>query len=144
MARFQEELPNDLIKAFEGLEKDCESIFGEMVQAGAKTVYNNVQKNMSRAFKSTKSLQQGLKMTKIYKTPTDDGINVFVGFYGYVKDSKPTDRHPYGTPIPLIAMAREYGTSRGAAKKPFLRQSFKQKEIEKAMLEVQKKHIKDD
>ena len=144
MARFETELPNDLIKEFEGLEKDCTKIFGEMVEAGAKAVHKNVLANMKKSFKSTKSLEQGLKITKIYKTPSDDGINVYVGFYGYVKGSKPTKRHPYGKPIPLIAMAREYGTSRGEAKKPFLRKSFKQKEIEQVMKQVQDKYIEGD
>lgn len=144
MAKFQAELPNDLIKEFEGLEKDCTKIFGEMVEAGARAVHKNVLANLSKSFKSTSSLLQGLKITRVYKTPSDDGINVYVGFYGYVKGSKPTKRHPYGTPIPLIAMAREYGTSRGEAKKPFLRKSFKQAEIEKAMKEVQGRYIEGD
>ena len=144
MARFQTELPNDLIKEFEGLEKDCKKIFGEMVEAGARMVHKNVVANMSKSFKTTKSLEQGLRITKIYETPSDDGINVHIGFYGYDKDSKPTPRHPYGTPIPLIAMAREYGTSSGEEKKPFFRKSFKKTQIEQAMKQVQDKYIKGD
>lgn len=142
MARFKDELPNDLIKELEKLGNECEKMIGEMTQAGAKVAYKLIKSNMATAFKSTKSLEQGLKITKVYKTPSDDGINTYVGFYGYVKGSKSTERHPYGTPIPLIAMAREYGTSRGEAKKPFLRKSFKKKEIEQAMLQVQNKYIK--
>jgi hypothetical protein len=144
MARFQAELPNDLIQVFENLETNCADIFGEMVEAGAKTVYNNVVNYMKKSFKSTKSLEEGLKITSVYRTPSDDGINVFIGFYGYVKGSQPTKRHPYGKPIPLIAMAREYGTSQGEAKKPFFRKSFKVKAIEQAMQEVQDKYIKDE
>lgn len=144
MAKFQTELPNDLIKEFEGLEKECTEIFGEMVEAGARAVHQNVLSNMSKAFKSTGSLTKGLKVTRIYKTPSDDGINVHIGFYGYVPDSPRTSRHPYGTPIPLIAMAREYGTSRGEAKKPFFRKSFKKAQIEQAMKQVQDKYIKGD
>ena len=144
MARFKEELPNDLIKEIEKLGNDCEKMFGEMTQAGANVTYKLIKSNMSKSFSSTKSLEQGLKITKVYKTPSDDGINTHIGFYGYVEGSKPTKRHPKGTPIPLIAMAREYGTSRGEAKKPFMRQSFKKKEIEQAMLKVQDKYIKGD
>lgn len=144
MARWHSELPNDLIKEFEGLEKDCTKIFGEMVEAGARAVHKNVINNLKKAFKSTEKLEQGLKITKIYKTPSDDGVNVFVGFFGYVPNSPKTKRHPYGTPIPLIAMAREFGTSSGERKKPFLRQSFKKKEIEQAMQSVQDKYIKGD
>lgn len=143
MAKFKAELPNDLIKEFEGLEKKCTDIFGEMVEAGAETVLKNVRSNMESVFESTKSLKKGLKKTKTYKTPSDDGINVHIGFYGYDAD-KPTKKHPNGTPIPLIAMAREFGTSRGEAKKPFFRRSFKKKEIEQAMQKVQDKYIKGD
>ena len=74
---------------------------------------------MKSSFKSTKTLEKGLKKTKTYKTISDDGINTKVGFYGYTED---------GTPIPLIAMAREFGTSSGEKKKPFFRKAFKQKE----------------
>lgn len=143
MAKFKAELPNDLIKEFEGLEKNCTDIFGEMVEAGARAVHKNVVNNMKKVFESTASLEKGLRMTKIYKTPSDDGINAHIGFYGYDAD-KPTKRHPNGTPIPLIAMAREYGTSRGEAKKPFFRKSFKKKEIEQEMQKVQDKYIKGD
>lgn len=135
MAKFNQELPNDLIKEIESINKNSEKIFGEMASAGADVVYRLIKTNMSSAFKTTKSLNKGLKITKVYKTPSDDGINVHVGFYGYNDE---------GVPIPLIAMAREYGTSKGEAKKPFLRKSFKKKQIEQAMLDVQKKYIKGD
>ena len=139
MAKFQSELPNDLIKVFEELETNCDDMFGEMCKAGAETVHSKVKANMGKVFKSTKSLDKGLKITRVYKTPSDDGINVHVGFYGYTED---------GVPIPLIAQAREYGTSRGGkdheAKKPFFRKSFKKKEIEEAMQKVQDKYIKGD
>ena len=135
MAKFQSEVPNDLIKQFEELNTNYDKVFGEMVEVGAEVAYKNIKSNMSKAFKTTKSLNKGLKITKVYKTPSDDGINVHIGFYGYADD---------GTPIPLIAMAREYGTSRGEKKKPFMRKSFKKKEIEQAMLKVQDKYIKGD
>lgn len=144
MARFDSELPTELLKVFDELETNCEEIFGNMTKAGAEVVYKNVKSNMAKSFKSTKALDKGLKITKVYKTPSDDGINVYVGFYGYDPDSKPTKRHPNGTPIPLIAMAREYGTSRGEQKKPFLRKSFNKSQIEQEMLKVQNKYIKGD
>ena len=135
MAKFQSELPNELMKVFEDLETNCDEMFGEMCKAGAEVVYNNVLSNMGKAFKSTRSLKKGLKITKVYKTPSDDGINVHVGFYGYTED---------GIPIPLIALAREYGTSKGEEKKPFFRKSFKKKQIEQEMQRVQDKYIKGD
>jgi hypothetical protein len=144
MAKFKQELPTDLINQIEDLNRKSEDIFGEMVQAGGEVVYNLVVSNMKGSFKTTKSLMGGLKLTKVYRTPSDDGIATHVGFYGYDQDSKPTKRHPQGTPIPLIAQAREYGTSRGEDKKPFFRKSFKKKQIEQAMMQVQEKHIKGD
>ena len=139
MAKFQSELPYELIKVVEDLEANCDEMFGEMCKAGATVVYNNVLSNMKKVFKTTKSLEKGLKITRVYKTPSDDGINVHVGFYGYNED---------GVPIPLIAQAREYGTSSGGkeheAKRPFFRKSFKKKEIEQAMQAVEDKYIKGD
>ena len=135
MAKFQSELPYELMQVFEDLETNCGEMFGEMCKAGAEVVYSNVKSNMGKAFKSTRSLEKGLKITKVYKTPSDDGINVHIGFYGYTED---------GVPIPLIAQAREYGTSRGEEKKPFFRKSFKKKAIEQAMQAVQDKYIKGD
>ena len=143
MARFMAELPAELLQVFEGLETNADIMMGEMCQAGATAVYKKVVANLEKAFKSTDSLLKGLKITRVYKTPSDDGINVHIGFYGYDKDSTPTKRHPNGTPIPLIAMAREYGTSSGEAKKPFFRKSFSKKEIERAMKEVQDRYIGD-
>jgi hypothetical protein len=135
MAKFKSELPYELMKVFEDLETNCDDMFGEMCKAGAETVHTNVKANMGKAFNTQNSLKKGLKMTRVYKTPSDDGINVHVGFYGYTED---------GVPIPLIAQAREYGTSKGEAKKPFFRKSFKKKEIEQAMQKVQDKYIKGD
>ena len=43
-----------------------------------------------------------------------------------------------GVPVPLIVIAREYGTSSGEAKKPFIRKSFKKSQIEAVMRRVQK------
>ena len=142
MAKFNAELPNDLMKVFEDLETNSSVMMGEMCKAGAKVVYDKVVSGLGKAFKSTETLLKGLKVTKVYETPSDDGINVHVGFYGY--DGVPTKQYPKGTPIPLKAMAREYGTSSGEQKKPFLRKSFAKKDIEQAMMEVQNRYIKDD
>lgn len=133
MARFDAEIPNDLIKQLEKLASG--KMMEDMVKAGASHVLANLRDNMKKSFKSTKSLEKGLKMTKVYKTSSDDGINVHIGFYGYDED---------GVPIPLKALAREYGTSNGEQKKPFLRKSFKKSEIERVMKKVQDKYIDGD
>jgi HK97 gp10 family phage protein len=133
MAGFNLELPNDLIDNLKSIEENSEEMFGRMTRAGAEVVYNDIQSNMKKSFKSTESLDKGLKITKVYKTKSDDGINTKVGFYGY---------NDKGVPIPLIAMAREFGTSSGEKKKPFFRKAFKKvNEIESAMLKVQKEYI---
>ena len=144
MAKFDAEIPNDLLKQFQELETKCSDIFGEMTQEGAKVVYKNVKANMRRAFNDTKKLEEGLFFSKVQKTADEDSIQTWIGFMGYVAGSKPTARHPYGMPIPLIAMAREYGTSRGEQKKTFLRKSFNKSQIEQEMLKVQNKYIKGD
>ena len=142
MAKVQAELPNDLIKVFDELETNADIMMGEMCKAGATVVYNKVVSGLGRAFENAGSLLNGLKVTKVYETPSDDGINVHIGFYGY--DGEPTKQYPKGTPIPLKAMAREYGTSRGEKKVPFFRKSFSKKDIEQAMKEVQDRYIKGD
>ena len=112
MAGFYVELPTEIINSFKELENNTEEMLGRMTKAGAEIVHKEVLKNMKSSFKSTSSLEKGLKITKTYKTKSDDGINTKVGFYGY---------NDNGVPIPLIAMAREFGTSSGEKKKPFFR-----------------------
>ncbi len=136
MAGFNLELPTEMIKTLDKLSNNAEKMMGEMTKAGAEIVYQNVKSNMKSSFKSTRSLEKGLKITRTYKTKTDDGINTKVGFYGYTDEGKP---------IPLVAMAREYGTSRGEKKKPFFRKAFKDTErITKAMENVQSRYIENE
>lgn len=140
MARYETMLPTELIKQFETIYDNTFEMMGDMTKAGAQVVYKNVQTNMSKSFKSVKSLSKGLTITRVYRTPSDDGINNKVGFYGY-DTSKKTKQYPNGVPIPLIAMAREYGTSSGESKKPFFRKSFKKAQIEDAMKKVQERYL---
>ena len=144
MAKFKAELPNDLIKVFEELETNAPTMMGEMCKAGATVVHDKVVSGLGKAFAKADTLMKGLKVTKVYNTPSDDGTNVHIGFYGY--DGVPTKQYPKGTPIPLKAMAREYGTHGGdwEQKKPFFRKSFSKKDIEQAMMEVQNRYIKGD
>ena len=136
MAGFNAELPNELIKSFQTLENNTEKMLREMTNAGAEVVYKQVKSNMKSSFKNTESLEKGLKVTKPYRTPSDDGINTKVGFYGYNDE---------GVPIPLIALAREYGTSRGEKKKQFFRKAFRQESaISDAMIKVQEKYINNE
>lgn len=151
MARFEMEIGNDILKEIENVEKNCHEMLSEMVQAGGEVVYKNVLRNMKNSFKTTRSLEKGLKLTKVYNTK-DDAINVKVGFYGYDPDKK-SKKYPNGTPIELIAMAREYGTSwknkdgsrvEHEEKNPFFRKSFKKQEVMDAILKVQKRWLGED
>ncbi len=130
------ELPDDLISNINKIVDNSDEMFGRMTKAGAEVVYNQVKGNLKSSFKSTHSLEKGLKISKTYKTKSDDGINTKVGFYGY---------NDKGIPIPLIALAREYGTSRGERKKPFFRKAFNNRSaIESAMLKEQEKYIDEE
>lgn len=136
MAGFNVELPTEVINNFNEIVNNAEKMLSEMTKAGAEVVYKTVKSNMKSSFKDTKSLEKGLKITRSYRTKSDDAINTKVGFYGYKED---------GTPIPLIALAREYGTSSGEKKKQFFRKAFKQDSaITNAMLKVQERYIKDE
>ena len=133
MAGFNLELPTEVIKSLDKLSEQSEEMMMEMTQAGARVVYDSIKSNMKRSFKTTKSLEEGLKITRSYKTKSDDAINTKVGFYGYDDE---------GAPIPLKALAREYGTSRGEQKKPFMRKAFKNEAgITDAMLKAQRRYI---
>ena len=133
MAGFNLELPTELILSFKELNGNAEVMMEKMTQAGAKVVMNNIKNNMKKSFKTTRSLEKGLKISRSYKTTKDDAINTKVGFYGRDDD---------GIAIPLKALAREYGTSRGEKKKPFLRKAFKTEgPIVEAMLKVQEAYL---
>lgn len=132
MAHFNLELPTDIIKDFEKIHNNSDEIFGKMTRAGAEVVLENIKSNVPKSFVDSE-IMNCLKITKTYKTPTDDGINTKVGFFGYFdnKDGKKT-------PAPLVANVFEYGSTT-VSKKPFLRKSFNKSQIEKAMLDEQKK-----
>ena len=132
MAHFNLELPTDIIKDFEKIYSNSDEIFGKMTRAGAEVVLENIKSNVPKSFVDSE-IMNCLKITKTYKTPTDDGINTKVGFFGYFenKDGKKT-------PAPLVANVFEYGSTT-VTKKPFLRKSFNKSQIEKAMLDEQKK-----
>ena len=139
MAKFKAELPYELIKELEELSENSEEMCKEMTRAGAKKAYDNVVSNMKKSFKKTDNLQKCLKMTRTYKTSSDDGINTKVGFYDYF-----INENGKRVPAALVAGARERGTSRGEAPKPFFRKSFKKKEIEQEMLKVQERYLPKD
>lgn len=133
MAKFNMELPNEIMKDFDKVYANSEKIFGGMTKAGAEVVYSNVRSSIPAELRDS-GMIGCLRLTKTYKTPSDGGINTKVGFYGYF-----TNKEGKRTPAPLVANMFEYGSSkRKYPKKPFFRKSFKKTEIEKAMLKAQK------
>ena len=136
MARFKAELPNDIIKEFEKVEKNTDKMLKEMTEAGAKVVLENIKSSIPASWYAS-NIMKCLKVTKTYKTPSDDGVNTKVAFYGYF-----INRNKEKIPAPLVANVTEYGRSNSPyPKKPFMRRSFKKAQIEKAMQAVQDKYI---
>ena len=131
---FKLELPTEIMKDIEKVYKNADEILGEMTRAGAEVVRSNVESLVPDGIKHSK-MMNCLKVTETYRTPSDDGINTKVGFYGYFENEDGKT-----TPAPLVANVFEYGRS-GAPfpKQPFMRKSFKKKEIEEAMLKAQSK-----
>ena len=140
MAKFKLELPTELIQSFKYLDENTEKMIGEMCQAGAEVVKENTWMNMSNGLRDAISVGDNLITSRIYKTPSDGGINVQCMIVGYFKNENGKE-----TPAPLVANMFEYGSSqRKYPKHPFFRKSFRKAQIEKAMMNVQKKYIKED
>lgn len=134
MAKFTMELPTEIMKDIQQIHDNADEIFGEMTKAGAEVVDRNIRANLPQSIRNSK-MMQCLQTTRVYKTPSNDGINTKVAFYGYFvnEDGKTV-------PAPLVANVFEYGRSNAPfPKQPFLRKSFKKSEIEKAMLDAQKR-----
>ena len=65
MAKFSVELPNDIIKQFEGLEKNTDKMLAEMTEAGAKVVYENIKASMPHSWYSS-NIMKCLKKQQIF------------------------------------------------------------------------------
>ena len=134
MAKFEMQLPTEIMKDIQKIYDNSEEIFGEMTKAGAEVVNRNIEANVPQSIRNSK-MMNCLKVTKVYKTPSDDGINTKVGFYGYFENEDGKT-----VPAPLVANVFEYGRSNlPFPKHPFMRKSFKKSEIEQAMLKAQKR-----
>lgn len=142
MARFETELPTDLIKTFDELNVETQQMLEEMTQEGAKTVLANVKANVPASFHNS-GIMNCLKITRPYYTPSDGGRNTKVAFYGYFMNHN--GKKSYKTPAPLVCNLFEYGRSNSPyPRHPFMRKSFKKGQIEAAMMKVQDRYIKGD
>lgn len=146
MAKFKLELPDQVMKDIRRIYDNADEIFGEMTKAGAEVVAKNVENNAPSLIKSH------VKLTRIYKTPTDGGINTKVYINGYIPFSNPNRKSfsrrnraggkmystSEGVPADFLANIYEYGRSTSPfPKKPFFRKSFNKAQIEMAMLRAQ-------
>ena len=133
MARYEMELPTEIMQDIQRINDNYDEIFGGMTEAGAKVVYSNICANVPKGIKES-GMMGTLKISRVYKTPSDDGINTKVLFAGYF-----TNKDGVTTPAPLVANVFEYGRSNAPLpKQPFLRKAFRKGQIEKAMQEAQK------
>lgn len=133
MAKVIVDIDNSVLKDISYIDKQFDHIFGGMTKAGAEAVYKNVIANLPESLRSS-GFSSHVKLSKVYKTPSDDGINTKVMITGYFinKDGRKT-------PAPLVANMFEYGSSKKKyPKHPFFRKSFKKSQIMKAMEEAQK------
>lgn len=136
MALFDEQLPTELIEQFEFLDKNTETMLKEMTREGAKKVLANVKANVPQSFRKS-GIMKCLKLTRSYKTPSDDGVATKVAFYGYFQNDDGKK-----TPAPLVCNLFEYGRSNSPyPRHPFMRRSFVSGEIETAMKKVQDKYL---
>lgn len=136
MARFEAELPEEILKDIKNIYDNYDEIFGGMTKAGAKVAEANVRANLPISLKNS-NFEGCIKLTRVYKTPSDGGINTKVIISGYF-----LNHNLEKTPAPLVANVFEYGRSwrpTNPQKQPFFRKSFKKKQIEQAMLSEQKK-----
>jgi hypothetical protein len=139
MAKAKFEIPKELIEQVKKLEKDTPEMMKSMVEAGADTVLGRIRSNAPAGMKSS-PIMNCLSSTKPYEAPSDDSINVKVGFAGYFRNE-----NGVRTPAPLVANVFEYGRSgEPFPKQPFMRKSFNKAAITKAMEEAQKRYIPED
>ena len=134
MAKIIADIDDSVLKDISYIDKQFDHIFGGMTKAGAEVVYKNVISALPEPLRSS-GFRSHVKLSKVYKTPSDDGINTKVMITGYFinKDGRKT-------PAPLVANMFEYGSDkRNYPKQPFFRKSFKKSQIMKAMEEEQKK-----
>lgn len=136
MAKFDSTIPYVIMKDFETLYRDSPEMYAEVLKAGGDVAYETVKANAPASFKKS-NIMKKLKMTKVYRTPSDGAINVKIGFYGYF-----INHNNRVTPAPLVANVFEYGSSK-FPKHPFFRRSMRNRQIIIAMMEKEIKLLKE-
>ena len=141
MAGFKAILPDDIMNDFKKVGDHTEEIMEAMTRAGAEVAEKNLKAS------APSELAPYVKTSKTYRTPSDGGINTKVYFSGYLpfkgnrttfvrrgrKNSKVYTTRK-GIPADFLANIFEYGRSGSPfPKKPFMRKSFREQEINEAM-----------
>lgn len=157
MAQFRVSLPKEELEQLKYIEQNTDQIFGTMTKEAAEAVAARVRANAPIS-----ELAQNTKVSRTYKTPTDDGINTKVYISGYIDTGKAFTRRGRvggkqyttykGKPLEFIAKVFEYGTSyrftnndayRGfMGKEPFFRKGFTPSLIDAVMKKVQARESK--
>lgn len=139
MAKVKVDLPNEIIQQLKKLNQDTPKMMKAMVEAGAETVLDRMRSGAPAGMQSS-PIMNCLCTTKPYEAPSDDSINVKVGFAGYF-----TNEDGVRTPAPLVANIFEYGRSgEPFPKQPFMRKSFNKGAITKAMEAVEKTYLPEE
>ena len=147
MAKFEMEVPADMIKAFERLNGETKSMMGEMTKAGAEEVLEEIKANVPESFRDS-DIMRCLHLSKVYETPSDGGINTKVAFWGYFTPKKSpgpkwiAERGTDKMAAELVVNVFEHGrSSSDFPKHPFVRKSFKKKKIIEAMHKKQNEFL---
>lgn len=139
MAKFDAVIPYVIMEDFQNLYRESPEMYEEVLKAGGNVAYETVKANVPSSFKKS-NIMRKLKMTKVYRTPSDGAINIKIGFYGYF-----INHNKKVTPAPLVANVFEYGSSK-FPKHPFFRRSMRNSAILTKMkekeLELLKKRVK--
>ncbi len=149
MAEFKVKYPKEVLDDLNFIGRNCDDIWKSMTRAGATVVMAKIQASVPPSFAHS-NIMHCLKMTRDYYTPSDDGFNTKVAFYGYF-----TNEHGQSEPAPLVCNCFEYGRSDARHKRtkyqrehytgtpkpfpkhPFMRAAFRGGDIKKAMLTAQ-------
>lgn len=147
MARFNFQYPKEIMDDFKKIYDNADEIFGSMTRAGAEVALEIIKSTVP-----VQEMAEHVKLTRNYKTPSDDGMNTKVYFSGYLpfkggrtkfsrrgREGGDVYVTTKGVPVDFLAKVFEYGRSTSPfPKKPFIRKAFKKDKIEKAMLKAQK------
>jgi len=127
MAKFDVVIPSVLMKEFDLLYNEYPKVLDEVLEAGGKVGYETVKANAPSSFRGS-NIMNRLKITRVYRTLSDDAVNIKVGFYGYF-----VNHNNERVPAPLVANIFEYGSTK-FQKRPFFRKSMRNQAILNAML----------